>query len=477
MIVLLHGTGDDNLKPENWMSSVKEIMAPHEKVLILPGVASEEKGKLFEYAEEFLSSLDIPSYGPLRAPRRIALDPRTPQSLERDLRSASSSRSEFFPFVVQNKLSDDPRENLRLIRTQLDKRNTFASGISAAGPENKGYLAVGIKSRAAIVAICGYAYHQYFTSAPGQIRIIGHSRGGAAAIAAHNLLRFFGISNVRTLTLDPCHGLKKFGAKNYTHKVFSGLIMNIPAVREVGGTSLLGGTLRQPITKGVDADSDCIVFNHAKLEKIAHGHMGKLDTFASAGFFQRGQSRVRINNAKTESRNDLLNKVNAIDRRNQCKKQIQDLFGLTNQNRSDFSDKKIIYEYVEWLLFDRDWNVPSGLVPHVKLAIQRWRKHHTGLQRNTSSSESRAAAAKLESLIEAIENHKREAPNGDENRIRESHLRYAVAYYLNCNIKDGIESQSIDLGLAPGRNIRLSSSSALHNFLRKEVFLTNQFSD
>ena len=163
----------------------------------------------------------------------------------------------------------------------------------------------GIKFRAAIAACCAlYYYRRISTPQLRPIRIIGHSRGGATAIALHNLLTSYGIPCNHTLTLDPCHGASaamergaaigtivpivgnivgaliggaigaESGYKDYYHKVWTGTVHNIPCYKEVGDMAV-SYTGRPPITVGTDGNA--AVTNHApKLPNIKHGHMGKL---------------------------------------------------------------------------------------------------------------------------------------------------------------------------------------------------------
>ena len=58
MIILIHGTGDDDTKDENWIKWVGALMeSKGEKVLVLPGVSSGQQGELYDRAHAFLSGL------------------------------------------------------------------------------------------------------------------------------------------------------------------------------------------------------------------------------------------------------------------------------------------------------------------------------------------------------------------------------------------------------------------------------------
>lgn len=469
MIVLLHGSGDDTTKHENWMNLIKTVLDPHELVLILPGVGSGEKDKIFDFAYDFLSKLGIQKGIPNPTIKRKVENKRPiPAGLRQDLIAASSARSEFEPLVMGNAMTADPITALAMIERQVGVRRLAESKIAFAGPES-GLTAVGIKSRAAIVAICAQAYHHYFAGEPKQIRIIGHSRGGSAAIAAQNLLRLFGIHDVRTLALDPCHGIKKVGAKNYTHKVYSGIVVSIPARKEVGGTSLLGGTLRQPITKGVGADQDTIVFNHPILKDIEHGHMGKLDVFQNPGFFTRGQARTVVKDRKKAAQEAILSSAGSIDRNQMLKQQVMDIFSLAKDRKGDIADKKVIYNYVNWLLFEEKWQVNTGLITYINKAIENWNNSHGGLKGFTRSAASIAVANALRTMVLSIE--------GWKPSVTEDQLRYAIGYFLNCSVRDEYSSTVIDLRKFFNSNNppRLNTDSSLYRALRDQMIISGQF--
>jgi hypothetical protein len=236
----------------------------------------------------------------------------------------------------------------------------------AAQRHEGGTDAIGIKTRAAFAALCGRAYWQ--TCAPDllrPIRIIGHSRGGSAAIATHNVLRHFGITYVRTLTLDPCHGVKKIGAKDYTHTVWSGVVHNIPVVKEVGiGTTWFEYTLRPPISQGEGADVDTTVINHGHLATIEHGHMGKLTTFKKPGKLDSLRGRAdAILASKAAAQAALRNRI--AGRLDAGGMELTDLFALAEDKHGDLADKQYVHRHVCDLLAARpaDAAAPAAAVP------------------------------------------------------------------------------------------------------------------
>ncbi|MEN9797288.1 MAG: hypothetical protein RL653_984 [Pseudomonadota bacterium] len=340
MIILIHGTGDDDTKDENWIKWVGALMqSKGEKVLVLPGVSSGQQGELYDRAHAFLTGL---KEGDELPRRRLAAVDTVPEGLRESLRSAAAS---------------DANELRAVIAASKSSMNTFRhyevvmQATKAAQRHESGRDAIGIKTRAAFAALCGKAYWQ--TCPPDllrPIRIIGHSRGGSAAIATHNVLRHFGITYVGTLTLDPCHGVKKLFAKDYTHTVWSGVVNNIPVVKEVGiGTTWFEYTLRPPISIGEGADADTVVNNHGHLATIEHGHMGKLTTFKKPGKLDSIRGRAdAILATKAAAQAALRNRI--AGRMEEGGMELTDLFALAEDKHGDLADKQYIHRFVCALL-------------------------------------------------------------------------------------------------------------------------------
>ncbi len=351
MLIMIHGTGDDSTKTENWIRWVAELeMSDDKHVLVLPGVGSSMQGQLIDIGNDFLSSFLT------RFPEQKRQLPSLPriQRLDQSIRAATSARSEFGPIVNLNSGSD-----LQIVLTQIKDK------FIARGKEN-GLTAIGIKSRAAVAALCAVAYYTHLDEEPEIIRLIGHSRGGSAVIAAHNLLRFHGLSKVKTLALDPCHGVKKFGAKEYTHVIYSGTVTSIPVVKEVGtGHTTLMYTLRQPITIGPGADPSALCYNTPKLQQIEHGHMGKLERFSKPGkieSFLKLQSAKAKRDRKTNRTREIQTQVGNILWNDQpLYEKVVELFKMSEDNKGDLRDKKVIHEYVLWCLFSQDMSLHENL--------------------------------------------------------------------------------------------------------------------
>ncbi|MFO0579257.1 MAG: hypothetical protein U1A78_35090 [Polyangia bacterium] len=284
MIILLHGTGDDDSKAENWMPWVAKIMERYgEKVLTIPGVASEQKGLVGRNALEFLQKLGNANQG-----RRV-------------------NRAEaigHFPDLGKALLAAGG-ELLAALKVSPGKEKETIEQLVANQKGEASRSAHGIKFRAAIACCCALYYYRRMPVAQLRpVRIIGHSRGGATAIALHNLLTSYGIPCHHTLTLDPCHGASaamergaaigsivpivgtlagaliggaigaESGYKDYYHRVWTGTVHNIPCYKEVGDMAV-SYTGRPPITVGTGGNA--AVTNHApKLPHIKHGHMGKI---------------------------------------------------------------------------------------------------------------------------------------------------------------------------------------------------------
>lgn len=277
MIILLHGTGDDDSKAENWMPWVAKIMEKHgEKALTIPGVASEQYRQVGANALAFLTKVGNANQG----------------------RAANHGHGVAAHIAALNDAGDG--EYRTVSRVAPGQERTVLDGLIRNQQGEVERSAHGIKFRAAVAALCAlYYYRRTPNNQLRPIRIIGHSRGGATAVALHNILTYYGIPCTHTLTLDPCHGLGKVnkgamigsivplvgtaigaligaavGEKDYYSQIWEGQIHNIPCKKEVGNLKVTY-TYRPPITVG--AGGHAVVANHdPKLPHIKHGHMGKL---------------------------------------------------------------------------------------------------------------------------------------------------------------------------------------------------------
>jgi hypothetical protein len=269
MLILLHGSGDDDTKPENWMPTVAALMDFHgDLALTLPGVGSGDRSNLKRYAKTFIrrvkskwERLGSPAAG------RFTADPA--DSLTSAL-SAGDNLTTLRDF--RGKLNFSQAEDF--VDSLAQKDETGLLGMDQLGGN-------GIKLRAGVAAFCAIIYHGYIPEEHATpLRIVGHSRGGSAAISTHNLLSYWGMTPT-TLTLDPCHGAKSARAnKLHWHTVWTGTVYNIPVVKEVADMPK-GSTKRPPIT--AHTDGDATVTNHSpKLPTIKHGHMGKLRSFSGS---------------------------------------------------------------------------------------------------------------------------------------------------------------------------------------------------
>jgi hypothetical protein len=268
MLVFLHGSGDDDLKPENWMPLVAAIMEFHgELAVVLPGVGSDDRSNLKKKGKEFVSRLKS-RWERFGSPAAGRLECRDSGSLHTALAGDNLDTLRSFRgalnFQKANKLID--------AMEQSSEKLFFGLGSSLSGN--------GIKIRAAIAAFCAILYAGYLPADKKRpLRIIGHSRGGSAAISCHNLCNYWGLVP-KTLTLDPCHGVVSLREnKPHWHTVWGGSVYNMPAVKQVGDMPQ-DTTKRPPIT--AHADGNAVVTNRAKLEAIKHGHMGKFRNFSDA---------------------------------------------------------------------------------------------------------------------------------------------------------------------------------------------------
>jgi hypothetical protein len=255
MIILVHGTGDDNSKPENWIRWVAEIMDMYGDItLTVPGVESGEQAQLGFQAARFLAKL-TPADNQNRA---------TSQGVMRTV----------YPALISALREAGPELGLCLNVPPRQEEGRLLQLIEGQREES-GITTPGIKIRIAVASLCALAYYRR-RAVLRPIRIIGHSRGGSVAVGIHNVLAAYGIKCERTLTLDPCHGATKgpfTTQKEYFHKVWTGSLVNIPCAKNVSDLPDFA-TFRPAITVGTKGQAS--VTNHERLKKIKHGHMGKL---------------------------------------------------------------------------------------------------------------------------------------------------------------------------------------------------------
>lgn len=337
MIILFHGTGDDDSKDENWMKWVTILMRhAGESVLCLPGVGSGQQEAVCAFGQSFLEAL----MGEGNA-RNVIAPMAIPDGLRDSMNAAASDGSELHPIIKQ------------VWPTPMDELASIHAAQRAEGGTN----AIGIKTRAAVAAVCARAYKRW-AAEPMPIRMIGHSRGGSAAIATHNVLRWMGIADVETLALDPCHGVKKATIKEYTSVVYSGKVRNIPAVKEVGtGSTWAYYTNRARITVGEGADAGTTVVNNDPLETIEHGHMGKLTSLPKPGkmdgfkaVFGGGSKAKKIAN-KAARQEDIRNAVTELEAGD-----LKGLFDMAEDKHGDLADKQFVHRAALDLLVP-DWDV------------------------------------------------------------------------------------------------------------------------
>ena len=248
MIILIHGTEDDDTKSELWMQWVARILEIHgENVLVLPGIASPTYDRIGDRARAFLGEMRSEE----TANRPVL--PSTP--VDRELLKAIREGGK----ELHDAMKVAPFKEEETIMEMCSKTSRMGARFGSAQ---------GIKLRAGVAAVCVLAY-QRRSPEPTPIRIIGHSRGGSAAVALHNLVSAMGIDCNHTLVLDPVHGKRKLSHKAYYRVVYAGRVTCIPARKksptfaDVEITSAAGGA----------------VSNHPKLLKVEHGKMGKLTVF------------------------------------------------------------------------------------------------------------------------------------------------------------------------------------------------------
>jgi hypothetical protein len=305
MIILFHGTGDDDSKVDNWMRWVADIMRPETPVLTVNGVASKlggVEGPSFmsrfqsgpaalsvqarnhqEAVNSFFGSMHLhraKGTGGLGATRIMPPPTATPRA---DLAGLTAALAACGTKDFTSTIPSGQEQQVALDTIKKMRGETFAS-------------AIGIKPRMTYAAACALAYYRAGGSHP--IRIIGHSRGGSTAIGTHNLLTYYGVPCEYTLSLDPCHGMNaevlhlwlSHNQKEYYTKIWGGTVTNIGATKGVGadwaGRNYLGsepnrafaldGTRRPDITLGAGCLDSARVYNLDKrLKEVKHGHMGK----------------------------------------------------------------------------------------------------------------------------------------------------------------------------------------------------------
>ena len=303
MIVLLHGTGDDNTKPEQWMQWAQKVLEFHgEKVLNLPGIGSPQYDTIGEISKEFIAGLGTRRNPGFSLPGFQAADPKLKAAI-------SGAGKEMLEVTRVNPFQE---EAAVAHMASMDKKRRM-------GPDGK--LAEGIKLRAALGALCSMAYY-YRTPTPRPLRVIGHSRGASAAMALHNLLCAMGFSVEKTLLLDPVHGIRKPVHKDYYKTVFQGTVTNLPAkIKSVTFAD-------QPIVAGGPGANLTI---HPKLQKLKHGHMGK--------FLAYKEENKKSGRAELKKR--LEGYTQRLSRNETAHKSLHGLFRTANPNPNH--DQQILF--------------------------------------------------------------------------------------------------------------------------------------
>lgn len=291
MIILLHGTGDDSSKWENWIRWVEKLMSARgEDVLTVAGVGS--KGKTVVVGEEEdVDDDEIVDHGQdsigntaLEFIERISGGPRpTPSTLDRltgysgNERTALDTRRALPALLAA--LNDAGGDQFpRAAKVPKGGEEGLIRDLVANKKKDGPALGTGIKYRAAVASVCAVAYVRRSNQLP--VRIIGHSRGGSTAVAIHNILTYHGVY-CTTLTLDPCHGKKKFFPKEYYRKIWSGQLINQPNKKNVGKDWLPDILMERPLIE-LGKGGDATVVNLPRTTHIKHGHMGKLRGFSDA---------------------------------------------------------------------------------------------------------------------------------------------------------------------------------------------------
>jgi hypothetical protein len=293
MIILLHGTGDDSSKFENWMRWVDAIMRKHgETVLTVPGVGSKGKvvlsgggegsefpdddeidvgqGSIGPGALEFLSSLGDSAAAPPRPKSKV--DQLTGYS------SAGRNRRDY-PKLLDALNGAGGDEFPRAARVAAGQEEDLIRQLAENKRKDGPAVGTGIKYRAAITSICAIAYDRR-ARGRNPIRMIGHSRGGSTAVAVHNILTYYGL-DCSTLTLDPCHGKAKLVEKDYYRKIWGGKLVNLPNEKNVKFDHLPDVFMCRPAI-GVGKGGRAEIVALPRTKHIKHGHMGKIRGFSEA---------------------------------------------------------------------------------------------------------------------------------------------------------------------------------------------------
>lgn len=333
MILLFHGTGDHNGKDENWMKWVAEIMRHHgETVICVAGVASDQQDEIYRELLPLYTNLQLPSVNP------------TPRVANASLHAALESAG---------------GELVRALQVNANGEEQASSDLILHKRQEKGPTTSGIKIRVALASLAALAYWRRTPSHNRRpIRIIGHSRGGCVAIGVHNVLTYFGIPCDRTLTLDPCHGINKdlglrimlslMGAipvmpfipsiqKSYFHKVWGGTLQNIPARKGVGKDWAGFAVYRPPITVGHGGVAN--VTNHPTMQRVKHGHMGKLQRL-NGNEAAKNQRRQELR----EMFQDIVDAPGLIAGNAQA--HLNKFFNLSTTRDSDYQEKLFIQSKV-----------------------------------------------------------------------------------------------------------------------------------
>lgn len=340
MILLIHGTGDDDRKAENWMPWVAKIMELYgDMVMVIPGVASSQQDDLGAHAMQFMNKL-----AGARAGRP------TQQSNDQGLMSV---------------LRETGSELNQALNVMNGSEEDFIANLCQNKRKEGGSFTSGIKIRIAVASLCAVAYYRRkLTGSQRPIRIIGHSRGGCVAVGIHNVLTSYGIPCNKTLTLDPCHGVDKavvgmaVGAvlatpllalgpaaalaipaaaaagmtrgitrtKEYFHRIWAGRLVNLPCKKGVGKDWAGFAVYRPPIS----ACGTAAVTNLPLLNRIKHGHMGKIQGL-------HGNER-----AKDEARTRLAARMNRMitQRRANARAHLREYFReFVEAGTSDYSDR------------------------------------------------------------------------------------------------------------------------------------------
>ena len=276
MIILLHGSGDDSSKFENWIRWVDFIMTSHgETVLTVGGVGS--KGTDEDEEDQGQNSIAPQALDFLEALGGVFAVPRNVPKIDRLLGMNSAQRNRYaYPKLLAALNDAGGKQFPKAARVPVGGEEDLICELLEEKKKDGKLAGTGIKYRAAVASICAVAY-QRRTANPRPIRIIGHSRGGSTAVAIHNILTYHGL-DCNTLTLDPCHGKAKMFEKDYYRRIWAGKLRNQPNNKNVGKDWLPDSFMCRPEIK-VGEGGSADLFNYARTMNIKHGHMGKLRGF------------------------------------------------------------------------------------------------------------------------------------------------------------------------------------------------------